>query len=159
MNSSRFYQIKDAYSLLKHPEKFNGNRPITCRSSWETKFIMKYLDANENIVEWKSEDVTIPYICGTDGKQHRYFVDFWFKAKAQDGHIKEFLVEIKPFAETSPPKEPKRKTKGYIDKIKTFIKNQSKWETANKICENLQSQGRDIQFVIITEKDCPFFVN
>lgn len=158
MNNSRFYQIKDYYPHLKNPAKFKGQRPITCRSSWEIKFIKHYLDINDNIIEWKSEDVVINYLCGTDGKQHRYFVDFWFKAKSLDETYKEFLIEIKPFSETMPPKEPKRKTRSFIDRINTYIKNQSKWKAASFICEQMNKQGKDIQFIVITEKDCPFFV-
>lgn len=159
MNNSRFYQIKNYYSHLKNPRKYVGStRVITCRSSWEIKFIKYYLDVNDNILEWTSEDFVVPYICGTDGREHRYFVDFWFKAKTTDGSIKEFACEIKPFAETMEPKVPKRKTKSYIDRIKTYIKNQSKWKSATAICESMTNSGRTINFIIITEKDCPFFL-
>lgn len=155
--SKRHYQISDIYPMLKHPEKYTGERPITMRSGWEISFTTKYLDINENILEWKSE-VPIKYICGTDGREHRYFIDFYVKAKTKDGSIKEMLIEIKPAAECDAPKVPARKTASYYKKVNTYIKNQSKWKQARAMCESAKQQGRDIEFVTITEKDCPWFL-
>ena len=154
---SKFYQIKDIYPMLKHPEKYSGERPITMRSSWEISFVTKWLDINDNILEWKSE-VPIKYICATDGKEHRYFIDFYLRARTKDGSIKEMLIEVKPSAEVEAPKIPTRKTASYYKKVKTYIKNQSKWKQAEALCESARQKGRDIVFLTITEKDCPFFL-
>lgn len=157
MRESRFNQIYDIYPFLKFPEKYKGSRPITCRSSWEIAFIIKYLDVNENIVEWGSESVIIKYIRPDDGKLHRYFMDFNFKAKTKTGKMKEFWVEIKPANQITPPKEPKRKTKGYMNQVKTYLINQAKWETTKTIVEQKKKEGMDLEFLILSEKDCPFF--
>jgi|TARA_B100001093_G_scaffold492532_1_gene533750 hypothetical protein len=47
---------------------------------------------------------------------------------------KTYLIEIKPKKQTQPPKEPKRRTKRYINEVMTYIKNTSKWETAEAYC-------------------------
>ena len=112
----------------KNPQKYVGDvKGIVYRSLWERN-AFRWIDANANIVAWNSEEVVVPYICGTDNKVHRYFMDLWFKTS--DG--KTYIVEIKPKRQTQPPKEPKRKTRRYIKESLTYIKNQSKWEAASE---------------------------
>jgi len=112
----------------KNPQKYVGDvKGIVYRSLWERN-TFRWIDANANIVAWNSEEVVVPYICGTDNKVHRYFMDLWFKTS--DG--KTYIVEIKPKKQTQPPKEPKRKTRRYIKESLTYIKNQSKWEAASE---------------------------
>jgi len=112
----------------KNPQKYVGDvKGIVYRSLWERN-TFRWIDANANIVAWNSEEVVVPYICGTDNKVHRYYMDLWFKTS--DG--KTYIVEIKPKKQTQPPKEPKRKTRRYIKESLTYIKNQSKWEAASE---------------------------
>lgn len=127
----------------KNPEKYKGNVDnIEYRSSWEKRF-MRYADKNPGIVKWSSEETVIPYICKTDGKKHRYFMDFWIKTdKGQ-----EYLIEVKPEQFTRPPKEPKRKTKSYFETVRQYVKNQSKWEYAEAYAEK-----RNMKFIILTER-------
>jgi aldehyde:ferredoxin oxidoreductase len=63
---------------------------------------------------------------------HRYFVDLLIEMDNGDT----FLIEIKPKQQTVPPKQPKRKTKRYIKEVMTYVKNQDKWEAANKFAEH-----------------------
>lgn len=153
-----YYQIQDMYKHLKNPQKYRGKRPITARSGWEISLITKYLDVNENIIEWSSEEVVIPYIKPTDNQQHRYFLDFSFKARCKDGSIKTFWVEVKPYNQTIPVKEPKRKTKAWLEQVKTYFINQAKWAATRKIVEQKKAHGENIEFLLLTEKDCPFFI-
>lgn len=155
MNSrdSKYNQIVDIYPYLKNPKKYNGTRPITMRSSWETGFVIKYLDANENIIEWGSESKIVKYISPVDGKQHRYFIDFNFKAKTKSGALKEFWIEIKPYSQSIPPKEPLRKTKTYLNSVKTWLINEAKWTTTKRLVEQYKQQGNDVEFLILTEHD------
>jgi len=112
----------------KNPQKYVGDvKGIVYRSLWERN-TFRWIDANSNIVAWNSEEVVVPYICGTDNKVHRYYMDLWFKTR--DG--KTYIVEIKPKKQTQPPKDPKRKTRRYIKESLTYIKNQSKWEAASE---------------------------
>lgn len=116
----------------KHPEKYVGNvKNIVYRSLWERN-AFRWLDDQSAIIEWNSEEIIIPYICGTDGKPHRYFMDLWFRTKGGDTYI----VEIKPKKQTMPPKKPKRQTRKYLQESITYVKNQSKWEAATKFAQN-----------------------
>jgi hypothetical protein len=75
-----------------------------------------------------SEEIVIPYVCKTDGRVHRYFIDL--KVTMADG--KTYLVEIKPKSQTQPPIQPKRKTRRYVIEVMNYVKNTSKWEAADK---------------------------
>ena len=59
----------------ERPQKYKGNsRNIVYRSMWERK-VMSSLDRNENVLEWASEEIVIPYESPFDGKVHRYYPD------------------------------------------------------------------------------------
>lgn len=131
-----------------HPEKYRGDyNNVVYRSSYEFRF-MRWCDHNPNILEWSSEETVIPYICKTDNKPHRYFVDFLIKVRTRDGKIKTFLVEVKPKKQTMPPSKPKKKTKRYLEEVMTYTKNCSKWQYAQQYCKD-----RGYEFKIITEDD------
>jgi hypothetical protein len=130
------------------PEKYVGNpNSIIYRSLWELKFL-KYCDTNENILEYASEELAIPYISPVDGKTHKYFPDVYIKVKEPDGSIKKYLIEIKPYKQTIAPPKPKRQTKGYIYEVYEYAKNQSKWEAAREYCKD-----RGWTFRILTENE------
>jgi hypothetical protein len=118
------YTVKDKSKYVGDPTK------VVFRSLWERN-TFRWLESQPNIVEWCSEEVVIPYICETDRKVHRYFIDVYFKTA--DG--KKYLIEIKPKRETSPPKQGKRKTKKYLSEALTYIKNQSKWKAATEFAQ------------------------
>lgn len=119
---------------------------IVYRSSWELKF-MNYCDLNENVIQWQSEEIVVPYKSPLDNKYHRYFVDFYMKVKQVDGTIKEYLVEIKPKKQTQQPNpNPKRRTKHWLHEVTTWGKNQAKWEAAREFCAD-----RNWEFLILTE--------
>jgi hypothetical protein len=125
-----------------NPGKYKGDpSKIIYRSLWERQ-VFKFLDENDDVVKWASEEVIIPYICKTDGKPHRYFVDLMIQLKAGDV----YLVEIKPKNQTVPPKKSSRKTKRYVTEVLTYIKNESKWEAAKEYCKD-----RGYSFQVWTE--------
>ena len=130
-----------------HPRKYKGDPTnITFRSLWERKF-MNWCDQNANVLEWSSEEIIIPYR-GPDGKPHRYFPDFYMKQRQLDGKIKKYLIEVKPLKQCSPPKKPKRQTKGYIREAFEYARNQAKWKEAREWCAD-----RQWEFKVITEKE------
>ena len=130
-----------------NPQKYDGDpTQIIFRSSWES-LAMKWLDSNPQIISWSSECTIIPYICPTDDKAHRYFVDFFVKSRKADGSTSSFLVEIKPASQTVPPKYPGKQTKRYLTETMTFMKNQAKWKAAEEYCRK-----KGWSFVILTEK-------
>jgi hypothetical protein len=116
----------------KNPSKYSGDvSNIVYRSLWERQ-TFRWMDSQEMVAKWSSEEVVIPYICKTDGKPHRYFVDI--KMTLKDGRT--FLIEIKPKKEVMPPKIPEKKTRRYITEVMTYAKNQSKWEAATEYAED-----------------------
>ncbi len=130
----------------QNPKKYRGDPTnIIYRSLWERKF-MKYLDENSAVLEWSSEEIQIPYKSPLDNRYHRYFPDFYVKAKNTDGTLKEMIVEIKPKKETREPTKKKRITKQYITEVTTWGKNQAKWQAAEEYCAD-----RGWQFMIMTE--------
>jgi hypothetical protein len=127
---------------LKHPAKYAGDTTkVVYRSHWERQ-AFRWCEANDAIVSWSSEEVVVPYRCGTDNKIHRYFIDL--KLKFTSGKI--ILVEIKPKSQTVPPKKKKRNTKHYLTEVMTYVKNESKWKAATRY-----AQDRGYHFEIWTE--------
>lgn len=117
---------------LKNPTKYMGDPDkIVYRSLWERQ-VFRWIEEQPNIIEWVSEEIVIPYVCATDKKVHRYFIDVYFKTA--DG--KKYLIEIKPKKETAPPKNPGKRTKRYISESLTYIKNQSKWKAATEFAKD-----------------------
>jgi hypothetical protein len=130
-----------------YPQKYKGDPTnVIYRSLWERKF-MVYCDKNENVLEWSSEEIALPYKSPLDNRIHRYFPDFYIKVK-EGNKIQKYLVEIKPKRQVSEPKIPKRKTKGYIYEVKEYVKNQAKWKSAQEFCED-----RQWKFKIMTEDE------
>ena len=130
----------------KNPKKYRGDyHNIIYRSLWERKF-MVYCDNSDNILEWGSEEIIIPYLSPWDGKIHRYFPDFYIKVKQSSGNIKKFIIEVKPKKQTRPPKPVTRKTKKWLNEVKTYTINQAKWKSANEFCLD-----HGMEFKILTE--------
>lgn len=131
------------------PEKYKGDPTnIVYRSSYELKF-MQYCDLTESVNEWRSEEFFIPYISPIDNKVHRYFPDFFVKYKDKNGVNRTLVVEIKPEKDLKMPDEnPKRKTKSWAFKVKTWAVNQAKWKAAKEYCKD-----RQYEFRILTEKE------
>ena len=138
-----------AYSgryVPKNIKKYKGNPDkIYYRSLWERNF-MVYCDNRSAILEWGSEEVVIPYISPLDGRRHRYFPDFYIKVKQSDGSIKKIIIEVKPKKQCGPPPIPKRKTKRFINEVRTWGVNKAKWEAAIEWCND-----RGMEFKILTE--------
>ena len=131
-----------------YPKKYKGDPTnIIYRSLWERKF-MVYCDKNERILEWGSEEITLPYLSPVDNKVHRYFPDFYIKVQENTGRIKRYLIEVKPLKQTMKPKKPKRQTKNYIREVYEYAKNQAKWKAATEFCED-----RMWEFKVMTENE------
>ena len=130
------------------PRKYKGDPTnIVYRSLWERKF-MVYCDKNQNILEWASEEIAIPYRSPIDNRVHRYFPDFYMKVKETNGKIKNYVIEVKPAKQTKPPVKPKRQTKGYIREAYEYAKNQAKWKMSKESCAD-----RQWVFKVVTEKE------
>lgn len=130
----------------KNPQKYIGDvNNIVYRSFWELKF-MRWCDLDENILEYGSEEIVIPYFDVTTEKVRRYFPDFYMKIKTSQNTIEKYIVEIKPKKQTTAPKQPKRKTKNWLYESVTYEKNRCKWAAAELFC-----QKHGLKFKIVTE--------
>ena len=137
------------YHVINKNKLRNDNKKLYYRSLLEKRF-MEICDHSSNILEWGYEDIIIDYKkfqnIGTN-KTNRYIIDFWIKKKVK-GTIKEYLIEIKPYDFLSPPKEPKRKTKLYLEKVENYCKIRDKCIYASEFAKQ-----NNMEFCIITEKD------
>ena len=130
-----------------NPWKYAGDPSnIIMRSSWETRFAI-WCDQNPAVLKWNSEETVVPYVCPTDNKWHRYFIDFRIQVKDKTGSLKTYLVELKPDKQTRPPEIPGRKTKRFLIEAATYVKNEAKWKAATSFAKD-----RGWEFIILTEK-------
>ena len=130
-----------------NPQKYTGDPTnIIMRSSWETKFAL-WCDQNPAVIKWNSEETIVPYVCPTDNRWHRYFIDFRIQIRDKSGTLKTYLVEIKPEKQTVPPVPPSRKTKRFLVEAAAYMKNQAKWKAADQFAKD-----RGWEFLVLTER-------
>lgn len=129
-----------------NPQKYTGDPTnIIMRSSWETRFAL-WCDKNPSVIKWNSEETIVPYVCPTDNRWHRYFIDFKIQIRDKNGNLKTYLVEIKPDKQTRPPEVPSRRTKRFLLEAATYMKNEAKWKAATNFAKD-----RGWEFIILTE--------
>ena len=148
MNNKRYSKRKPYKGKFtpNEPGKYKGNpRNIIYRSMWERQ-CMVYFDRNENVLEWASEEVIIPYVSPWDNKMHRYYPDFVVKVKS-GVDVKTHVIEIKPSKFLKPPNTNRKKTKGYLYEVREWGRNSAKWEAAKDYCNK-----RGWEFAVWTEK-------
>ena len=119
--------IKGKY-IPKNKSKFNKSSAIY-RSMWERRFMI-YCDRSENILEWNSEAIHIPYVSPKDDRLHNYYPDFYIKYKDVNGNVIEKIVEIKPQWQ------------------KRWSVNKAKWKAAREYCKE-----HGYLFQVLTEKE------
>ena len=108
---------------------------------------MSWLDKNDDVLSWASEELIIPYVSPLDNRVHRYFPDFLVKVKTRDKTIKTMLIEVKPKKQTIQPEPRKRITKQFISEVNTWTVNQAKWKAAKEFCLD-----RKWEFMLMTEE-------
>jgi hypothetical protein len=130
----------------KNPKKYRGDPTgIIFRSLWERK-VMMFFDETDDVLEWSSEEIVVPYISPIDNRTHRYFPDFLAVVKTKDGTIKTRMIEVKPKKQTVEPKVQSKRTKKYITEVMTWGVNSAKWHYAREYCLD-----RGWEFIIMTE--------
>jgi len=140
-----------------YPEKCINSTFPTYRSSYEKRF-MVYLDTSRNILRWGSETHIVEYFLETDGKTHRYYIDFYMEVfDITTRTIKKYLVEVKPYAQTIMPEPPRIQTKQSLQKfefaLKTAIMNKNKWEAAEKY-----AKSHGMEFKVISERELGIYI-
>jgi hypothetical protein len=127
--------------IPKHPEKYLGDPSrIIFRSSWEIR-LFQWLDSTPAVMQWASEEFSVPYLSPVDNRVHQYYPDALVIYKDKYGNVQKEIVEVKPYKETVlTPKSTDR------DKYALMI-NEAKWKAAAAFATQ---QG--MKFRVITEK-------
>ena len=126
---------------VTNPLKYVGKREPRYRSGWELAF-MRFCDTNDNILQWASESIVIPYRHPLTGKMTNYVPDFLITYRTRDNRMCAEVIEIKP------KKQSVLESKASARDRAVVAINYSKWDAATKWCRR---QG--LQFRVITEDD------
>jgi len=148
-NKEGWYKIINMDKFLspvdEHMKSFKDGF-VNYKSSLELKAI-RYCDWNKHVVKWSLEPFAIKYLKPSDGKYHRYYIDFVIEFTSGE----KFLVEVKSEGETKPPRKPSKKTEksinNYQKAIITYHINQAKWKAAKEF-----ATFNNMKFIILTEK-------
>lgn len=150
-NKIQWYKLKYPNKFIKphddHMKSFNESaNAILAKSGLEMR-AFQFCDNSSKVEKFSLEPFAINYIKPTDNKVHRYFPDLLIHFKTGDT----FLVEVKSYGETVPPKRPKAITqkseKYYKRALTTYAINQAKWKAAKKFCTE-----KGIKFIFLTER-------
>jgi hypothetical protein len=129
-----FYQVKNT-------QKYVGVGQPKYRSGWEMTFMM-FLDSNDNVLQWASESVRIPYRNPITGKQSMYVPDFLVTYRGPNNTMKAELIEIKP-------KKQSLIESRMSDRDRAVVAvNYAKWHHAT-----LWAKKNGLTFRVITEDD------
>ena len=121
--------------------KYVGKREPRYRSGWDHAF-MRFCDSNDNILQWASESISIPYRHPVTGKNTIYIPDFLITYRTKDNQMKAEVIEIKP------KKQSVLESKASARDRTIVAINYAKWDAATKWCRR---QG--LTFRVVTEDD------
>ena len=147
-----WYKIVNLHKFIPPSDGFmqsfnESEGTVLYKSSYELQ-AFRFADSNPAIVKFSVEPFNIKYLKPSTGKIHRYYIDMYLEFK----NSQKFLVEIKPFSETQPPKPPKKSTQKalmtYNKACVTFSTNTAKWEAAKKFASE-----KGMKFIILTERE------
>ena len=129
-----------AYTV-KNAGKYVGRGEPRYRSSWENVF-MNFCDNNENVLQWASEPVRIPYQHPLTGKMTTYVPDFIVTYRGPNNTTRAELIEIKPKSQSIIEDRQSQRDRAVV------AINYAKWAAAQKWCKQ-----NGLTFRIITESD------
>ncbi len=135
---------KSKYVPINYKKYIGNANNILCRSSWE-RAVCHWCDTSNSVIEWGSEEIVIPYISLVDGRKHKYYIDFYIKAK-NDKIESQYIIDVKPFKQTLPP-EAKGSKISQAKRLIEYNRNKSKWSAAIEYALN-----NKMKFEIWTEK-------
>jgi hypothetical protein len=127
-----FYEVKNA-------NKYVGKGKPRFRSGWEFSFMM-FCDNNDNVIQWASEPVSIPYRHPLTGKMTTYVPDFIVTYRGPNDTVRAELVEIKPKRQSVVESKMKSNERAVI------AVNYAKWDQATK-----WARQNGLTFRVITE--------
>lgn len=126
---------------VKNPAKYVGKGTPRYRSGWELSF-MRFLDNNDNVMQWASESIQIPYRNPVTGKQSIYVPDFLITYRTRQNTLIAEVIEIKPKKQSIIESKMSNR-----DRMVVAI-NYAKWDSATKWCNR-----NGLKFRVITEED------
>lgn len=113
-----------AYAV-KNPGKYVGKGTPRYRSGWELTFMI-FLDSNDNVLQWASESVAIPYRNPLTGKQSMYIPDFLVTYRGRNNTTVAELIEIKPKKQSLIESRASDRDRAIV------AVNYAKWDSATK---------------------------
>jgi hypothetical protein len=142
-NKGKYSNAESGKYFPINREKYSGEYPPIFKSRLEHRF-MRYCDMNRGIVCWQYESVHIKYFDKSSNppKLRNYFIDFVIWVPDGKGGTRKIWVEVKHSSEVKRPVN-ESKTRNVL----TWMKNQSKWEQAQKT-----ARLNGAVFKVITEK-------
>ena len=126
---------------MKNPAKYVGKGVPRYRSGWELSFMI-FLDNNDNVMQWASESIQIPYRNPVTGKQSIYVPDFLITYRTRQNTLIAEVIEIKPKKQSIIESKMNNR-----DRMVVAI-NYAKWDSATKWCNR-----NGLKFRVITEQD------
>ena len=126
---------------VKNTTKYVGRGTPRYRSSWENVF-MNFCDNNENVLQWASEPVRIPYRHPLTGKMTMYVPDFIVTYRGPNNTTRAELIEIKPKSQSVIEDRQSQRDRAIV------AVNYCKWAAAQAWCKQ-----NGLAFRIITEAD------
>lgn len=126
------------YQII-NPQKYVGRGQPRYRSGWEHSF-MRFCDTNDNVLQWASESLAIPYINPITGKKTNYVPDFLITYRTKDNQIRAELIEIKPKKQSVVESKMSSRDRAVV------AVNYAKWDSATKWCRK-----NGLVFRVITE--------
>jgi hypothetical protein len=122
-------------------KKYVGNGSPRYRSGWEHSF-MRFLDENDNVLQWASECVRIPYRHPLTGKMTNYVPDFLITYRTKDNTVKAELIEIKPSGQSMLREGQNPRERAVV------AVNMAKWHAAT-----IWARQNGLTFRVINESD------
>ena len=126
---------------VKNPAKYVGKGVPRYWSGWELSFMI-FLDNNNNVMQWASESIQIPYRNPVTGKQSIYVPDFLITYRTRQNTLIAEVIEIKPKKQSIIESKMNNR-----DRMVVAI-NYAKWDSATKWCNR-----NGLKFRVITEQD------
>jgi len=132
--------FRQGFYEVKNSQKYVGNGKPKFRSGWEMTFMM-FLDSNDNVINWASEPVRIPYRNPLTGKMTMYVPDFIVTYRGPKETVRAELIEIKPKKQSLVESKMKDRDKAIV------AVNYAKWHAAT-----LWAKQNGLTFRVITEE-------
>jgi hypothetical protein len=133
--------FRQGFYEVKNSSKYVGNGKPKFRSGWEMTFMM-FLDSNDNVINWASEPVRIPYRNPLTGKMTMYVPDFIVTYRGPKETVRAELIEIKPKKQSLIESKMKDRDKAIV------AVNYAKWASAQQ-----WAKQNGLTFRVITEDD------